>query len=318
MELILFAVAILLLAAIAVYLYLGYAVADFSSKRRPTIDYRIKEQTKKTGIEKLSDAVIACDNFVNSHITECVTIAASDGIRLSAVWLKNPNEKAAAVIMHGFGSTYYNDFPFVLKRLYDMGFSLLLPDQRAHGKSEGKRICFGAKEHGDLLNWIRKTSELAEKDAPILACGLSMGASSVMFAMNKAAGTSLRAAVVDCGFTSPADIMAYRMKKHYPAPRLLLPAVALWTKLLCGYNIYAYSAEKSLKETNIPILFFHGTADKMVPIWMTKSAYSACASEKDCVYVEGARHGMSFAADEKSCGDKLESFIKKYIFGGKI
>lgn len=303
-------------AAAAVYLYIGCAIAIFVSKRRPAIDYSVKEQTKKTGIDKLCDAVTDCKHFVDGHITDRVTVTASDGTVLSGIWIKHPNEQAVAVMMHGYRSTSYNDFPYVLRQLYCMGFSLMLPDQRAHGGSMGNRICFGAKEHADLMLWIEKSAELSGDNTPILLWGLSMGATSVLLALKNLKGTRVRAAVADCGFTSPAEILAHLLKKHYPLPKLLLPSVALWTKVLCGYNIYSYSTVRSLSESDIPVLFFHGSADKIVPPAMTESEFSACASQKECMYVEGAKHGMAFAVDTDGCTDRLKSFIEKYVFGG--
>ena len=95
------------------------------------------------------------------------------------------------------------------------GYDVLLPDQRCHGKSEGKYICFGTKEKFDCRDWAVKLTERLGDEAKIVLMGVSMGSSTVTFALGTDLPKSVKACIADCGFTSPKDIFTHVLKRNY-------------------------------------------------------------------------------------------------------
>ena len=73
-----------------------------------------------------------------------------------------------------------------------------------------------------------------------------------------------------------------------------------------------FSAPEALSETNIPVLFIHGTDDKFVPVEMSYENYKACASEKRLVIVPGADHTMSFYVEPEVCKKAILDFWKDF------
>ena len=73
-----------------------------------------------------------------------------------------------------------------------------------------------------------------------------------------------------------------------------------------------YSTVEALKNTNVPVLFIHGSDDKFVPVEMTFENYKACASPKRLLIVCGADHAMSYYVNkdeyEKSVLEFWQSF----------
>ncbi|BDP53469.1 hypothetical protein EfmJHP35_13930 [Enterococcus faecium] len=63
---------------------------------------------------------------------------------------------------------------------HDMGYNVLVPDARGHGKSEGDYIGFGWPERKDYVQWINKVLENNGKSQEIVLYGVSMGAATVM------------------------------------------------------------------------------------------------------------------------------------------
>ena len=70
----------------------------------------------------------------------------------------------------------------------------------------------------------------------------------------------------------------------------------------------AYSTLTAMRNTQIPILFIHGTADNFVPIDMTYRNYRACAAQKRLVVVPGAGHAMSYAVEPETCQKAMKAF----------
>ena len=73
-----------------------------------------------------------------------------------------------------------------------------------------------------------------------------------------------------------------------------------------------YSTEDALRESRIPVLFIHGTSDRLVPVEMTYKNYLACKAPKELLIVPGADHGLSYFVDKDRCAAAVRSFFDKY------
>ena len=72
------------------------------------------------------------------------------------------------------------------------------------------------------------------------------------------------------------------------------------------------STLEALKKAKVPVLFIHGTADRLVPVEMTYKNYLACSSPKKLLIVPGASHGMSYITDKKAYRQALREFWSDY------
>ena len=82
-----------------------------------------------------------------------VTVLARDGTPLSAWWLQpSTPHKDCVVILHGIGDSRVGTQGFAPMFL-DEGYSVLLPDSRAHGASGGEVVTYGLLEKHDVIAW---------------------------------------------------------------------------------------------------------------------------------------------------------------------
>ena len=58
-----------------------------------------------------------------------------------------------AILCHGY-TMQARGIAGPASKFYEMGYSLLLPDARAHGKSGGRFIGMGWAERWDLIGWV--------------------------------------------------------------------------------------------------------------------------------------------------------------------
>ena len=70
----------------------------------------------------------------------------------------------------------------------------------------------------------------------------------------------------------------------------------------------AESCPQALARSRVPVLFVHGTDDRLVPIEMTFENYKACSAPKQLFIVPGAGHGMSYVVDRKGYQTALTDF----------
>lgn len=236
-------------------------------------------------------------------------ITAHDSVKLYGRFYRNNNSKTTILMMHGFRSNAMHDFSCAFKFYFDKGFNLLVPDQRAHGKSEGKYITYGIKERHDAKMWLEHINTLIP-DGTVYATGVSMGASTVLMAAGLGLPENVKGIIADCGFTSPAEIIKKVMKSDMRVP--LFPiyyTTRLVTRAIAGFDFEEYSAVTAVKDCKIPILFLHGKNDGFVPFSMGEEIYNAAGCEKKAVWVDGADHGCSFLVDHEACSTALTGFL---------
>ncbi len=238
-----------------------------------------------------------------------VSMKSHDGLTLSARYIENDTSDKVMILMHGYRSHGLNDFSVIVKVYYEMGFSVLIPDQRAHGRSEGKFITFGVRERFDCAGWARLCeNELGKKR--ILLDGISMGGTTVLLATECGLPRSVKGIIADCSFTTPNEIISRYVDGMKLPSGPIVPLLNVFLKSIAGYDAYSVSTVEAMKKnTDFPVIFVHGEADGFVPCEMSLRAYEACAARKVLVTVPEADHGMSYLTDTEMVEGELRKFI---------
>ncbi len=240
---------------------------------------------------------------------EEIYIKSFDGKRLFGRYYEVSKNAPVQILFHGYRSHAIRDFCGGLQFDLDMGFNVLLVDQRAHGKSGGRAITFGVLERHDCLAWANYIDNRFGGKTPIIITGMSMGAATVLMASDLKLPQSVKGIIADCGFTSPKDIICKVIKnRNYPV-KFMYFFVRLGGIIYGGFDIQKSSATLSLAKTNIPVLFIHGEADRFVPCEMSRQNHSVCRSTKQILTVNDAAHGMSYLVDTNAYCKAVTEFL---------
>ena len=246
---------------------------------------------------------------------ETVQITGRDGVNLVGHWFACENPKRVIVAMHGWRSSWCNDFGIVADFWFQNGCSVLLAQQRGQGDSGGEYMGFGLLERHDCLSWVNWVNEQTEKELPVYLCGVSMGASTVLMAAGLELPDNVKGIIADCGYTSPAEIWKHVAKDNLGLSYGTRSAVA---NDLCRRKIQVgiddYSCVDAMSECEVPVLFVHGTDDRFVPIEMTYENYKACTGPKRLFVVPGAGHGMSYLVDPEGYQNAVKQFWKDFDY----
>ncbi len=238
-------------------------------------------------------------------------IKSFDGLTLYGRFFKNNDSQKTIILFHGFRSSGEHDFSCAFRMYFEKGFNILIPDQRAHGKSEGRYIAYGVLERQDALGWVNKVIAECGESETIYLSGVSMGASTVLMASGLELPENVKGIIADCGFTSPEEIIKKVMTKDMRMPAFpLYYTTRLLARILARYD-FKYSTLDALKNCKVPVLFIHGRADDFVPFYMSEQNFAACPTEKYAIWVDGAGHGTSFLVETERCVKELHRFINK-------
>ena len=260
---------------------------------------------------KTMPEVLAGREYLENCGCETVEITSCDGLKLCGHWYAGENPKRVIVAMHGWRSSWSNDFGIISRFWHENDCAVLYADHRGQGGSDGEYISFGLMERFDAYEWLKWASE--KTNLPIYAAGVSMGASTVLMMTEFELPERVKGIIADCGYTSPNDIWKHVVKNNMHLPYGLYSAgVEGECKKKINHGAEGISCIEALRKCKVPILFVHGTDDKFVPVEMTYENYKACASEKRLFIVPGASHGMSYMTDTEGYQRKLLEFWADY------
>ena len=302
-----------IIVSIAVFLLSG-AYFVFRKAFHREVERHWEEPDSLTGTmwAALADKIHAALEYLKDHNARDVYINSEDGLKLRGRWLPADRAVGSILLFHGYRSCSVADFSVIIPFYHGLGFNLLLVDQRSHGKSEGKYITFGIKEHGDALRWIDWHNENVG-DVPVYLGGMSMGATTVLMAAGRDLPDNIKGVSADCGFTDPYEIVGRVMRSENIPPFPLLDIAGIYTKIFAGFRLREYSTISAMKNCRVPVLMIHGLDDDFVPCEMSQRAYDACVSEKELLLVEGASHGTSFLTDPDRCQRALKNFLMNHL-----
>ena len=136
----------------------------------------------KSAFDKLRDELRGEREILLSRPHEEVTIKSFDGLNLHGDLFTADTADRVVVCVHGYKGNGIKDMAMVANFYLDHNCHVLLIDQRASGKSEGRYVTFGMKEHRDLCDWLFFISD-RYSNLPIYIDGVSMGATTSMLAV---------------------------------------------------------------------------------------------------------------------------------------
>lgn len=212
--------------------------------------------------------------------TQDVSIRTNDNLTLKG-WLLRPatHNGSSVLLLHGLGDNRAGMLGYA-ELLLDHGYSVLLPDARAHGQSEGAMATYGFLERTDIRDWTRW---LLKDQHPkcIFALGESMGAAQLLQSLN---GDPLFCGVAaESSFSDFREIGYDRVGQFFHAGpwlgrTLLRPVIEiafLYSRWKYGFDLNQVSPLDAVSKTKTPVLLIHGQVDSNIPVRHSRKMKSA-------------------------------------------
>ena len=257
------------------------------------------------------------DSFIKDmekYITERVIKSSTDNIDLYYYVLKNQKKETNkyVTLVHYFAGNHYK-ISYFAKIFYDLGYNIITMDLRGHGNSKSKYIGMGILDAKDLLDVLNDFTK-KNKESKIALFGVSMGAATVLTALNYMLPKNVTCVIEDSGYTSVKDEFKYQLKNVFKLPQLLLYSGSIVSKLKAGYSFLEKSSIDGVKKNTLPLLVIHGNKDLFVPQEMGIKIYNESISKnKECLYLDNAGHIRSVYIDKETYVYKCSEFLKEYL-----
>ncbi len=228
---------------------------------------------------------------------ERIELVMRDGTRLAGWFLaaedgggrrKSASTSAALLWFYGNGETIGAIWP-VIRDFRPPNAALLVVDYPGYGASGGRASEAGMYEAGALA-YQTLASRPGVDPRRIYVYGRSLGTA---VATRTAADLPAAGLILESPFTSARE-MAARTYRIFP---LFLVRLRL-------NNL------ETITHVHCPVLVFHGTADRLVPMDMGRRVAEAAPGPKEFVMIEGAGHNETYDLGGRSYRDKLAQFVR--------
>ena len=208
-----------------------------------------------------------------------VEITASDQVALRG-WLVRPAHPngEAALVLHGLGDNRIGMTGYA-RMLLVHGYSVLLPDSRAHGVSAGSLATFGLLEQDDIHRWVDFLHAEAHPEC-VYGMGESMGAALLLQSLQTE--SRFCAVVAESPFSTFREIAYDRMGQPFhlgpwvgrSVLRPLVEIAFLRAKWKYGLRMSDISPEEAAAKSHVPVLLIHGQMDGNIPVRHSRAIHA--------------------------------------------
>ena len=233
----------------------------------------------------------------------------NEGFNIYAEYYQNGGDKAVIIIpgrTEGLKYGYYFAKPY-----WDMGYSVLTIDQRAHGESDGKYNTLGTTEHRDVLAWA-KLLKTQYGIKTIVLHGICIGSACGLYACVSENNNGLVDGLVAEGmFQRFYESFKNHMIEMNKPVRPCIDFVDMWIRLINGHSMKRGPIDVMHKMTK-PFLMLNSVEDKYSVIDKAKELYEACPSENKHIEIfPHGGHSLLRITDTQKYDDAVKKFLSE-------
>ena len=220
---------------------------------------------------------------------EDIWLTASDGTKLHAWWIPNPQAKFTFLAFHGNASNIANRAP-TYDFLRSTPANVLALEYRGYGHSEGKPSETGIYKDAEAAYQYLVIAKRTDPKS-IISFGQSLGTT---VAIHLAAHHPVAGVILEAPFPSASAVA----KHFYP----FLPGVSLLVRS-------QFTTQERLQQINAPLLIVHCTEDPVIPFDLGQQVYNAAHAPKTFLQINGACHEEASLISPGRYHDALQKFL---------
>ena len=244
------------------------------------------------------------------------TIASPDGYNLTCVFLPVGDGTSiyanVAILVHGFGSCKEDMYPYA-EIFTSLGYSVLIPDMRAHGESGGTASTMGYREQHDLSAIIRWLKDCYGHGVSYGLFGVADGGTAALLCAKN--NPDVKFVITDSAISNVHELYKHIFKAHYKIKTFpMLNIAELFIKAIAGFkpkrvNTDSVFASETFTK-DIPLFLIHGDSDKKVPPQMSVDIYNSKEYGLKTLYLSpDSGHREGFEVNREDYIKKIQTFL---------
>lgn len=231
-----------------------------------------------------------------------VSISAADGAVLHGWFVEPAHANGGAVILlHGVTDNREGMGGYARLFLIN-GYSVLLPDSRAHGESGGALATYGVLERDDVHRWV---SWLYAEHAPHCVYGLGESMGAAILVESLAAEPRFCGAIAESPFATFRD-GAYSKFSEFShlglwfgktLGRPMIESGLLYARLRYQVDLTQANPSHAVAHSDVPLLLIHGGSDHNIFPVNSEKLHRLDATHSELWEVPGAFHTGAWSRD---------------------
>jgi hypothetical protein len=237
---------------------------------------------------------------------EEVHFASQDGVALHGWFLQGKGKHRGVILfLHGNAQNISTHVNNVLWLVAD-GYDVFAPDYRGYGRSEGRPSVEGVHRDAEAALKYLMGKPFCKKEQIVLL-GQSLGGAIAIYTVAHLPDKSRIAAVIaDSPFASYRMIAREKLAGIFLTWPFQYPLSMLFND--------DYSPLKCVKDVSpVPLLFLHGTRDRVVPVQHSRILFQEALLPKEMIESDVDGHINFFSS--QSNRDKLLNFLSQALPG---
>lgn len=298
---------------IIIILFVGFSI--FIGKA--TFDGMTNNVSREETNKNLASYKEAYNEFAQGKDIKEIKIKSSeDGHEIPAIFIKNPQAKGIFLMVHGMGGTKYS-LSTQGQIFYDLGFSLLIYDQRNSGDNLAPYNTYGVLESFDCLDAI----DYIKKEYPdekIILYGESYGGATSLIAASRDS-SNIDYLILDCPLGDSremVDEVLAKVEEEEKIPQSFMKFLGnIFLKTRLGFGLEDIDSTKWARQADIsiPVLVINSKIDTMTPYHMGREVYESINSSKKEIYTgEDFGHCEFSEKDPQGFKNLIGTFLDKY------
>jgi hypothetical protein len=233
---------------------------------------------------------------------QSVSISAAGGAELKG-WFVEPEHANGSAVILFHGVTDNREGVGGYARLFlKNGYSVLLPDSRAHGESGGAIATYGVLEREDVHRWV---SWLYDQHAAHCVYGLGESMGAAILVQSLAVEPRFCGAIAESPFATFRD-GAYSKFSEFShlglwfgktLGRPMIEAGLLYASLRYHVDLTQANPSYAVAHSAVPLLLIHGGADRNIFPVNSEKLHRLDAAHSELWEVPGAIHTGAWARD---------------------
>ena len=236
-----------------------------------------------------------------------IKLKTKDSLSLNAWLIRVPHSKGTIAIFHGNGSEKSANLS-QSDAFNEMGYSTLLLDFRAHGKSEGNTCTIGYREAEDVKLAYDFLKNNGEKH--ILLYGISMGAATITKAIADYDLTPDKV-ILEMPFASLKETAEGKLKAAKLLSKPLGSLLTFWGGVINGFWAFNMEPKEFVKKIKCPVLLQWGKKDQGVTEIEINEIYKNISSKKKLVVYEQSGHENLCENEPDKWEDEITEFLEE-------
>ncbi len=229
--------------------------------------------------------------------TQVYDLTLDNGDKVRAWYLASP-KKGAPTVLYLHGARWnLNGSAFRIDGWSRMGYSMLAIDYRGFGAST-PRLPSEESALLDAMAGLKELARLQPDPARRFVYGHSLGGAIAIDLASRPEQPDFAGLIVESSFTSIGAMLATLRWGNVPGASLLVTQ--------------PFASVDKLAQLHTPMLFMHGTADRVVPHTMSDELFAAARNVapdlKRLVKIEGASHSGAFRS-----GTQYETAVRTFM-----